>query len=119
MPASRWHAQIAQPEEHDVHSSSSYSPRRASLAIRWMLIHLGVPMRNIEHRLSSPNVSFPPMQSFRKAKDEPAFAGSKHLQMFAFSLVHERNELFKLSAVTFSVRKATTFSMPLSYAVSA
>ena len=63
-----------------------------------MLIHLGVPMRNIEHRLSSPNVSFPPMQSFRKAKDEPAFAGSKHLQMFAFSLVHERSELFELTS---------------------
>ena len=27
---------------------------------------------------------------------EPAFAGSKHLQMFALSLVHERGELFKL-----------------------
>ena len=62
MPASRWHARIAGPEEHDVHPSSSYSPRRASLAIRWILIHLGVPMRNIEHRLSSPNVSFPPIR---------------------------------------------------------
>jgi len=38
----------------------------------------------------------PPLQSFRKTKDEPACAGSKHLQMFALSLVHERGELFEL-----------------------
>ena len=38
----------------------------------------------------------PLLQSFRNTKDEPAFAGSKHLQMFALTFVHERGELLKL-----------------------
>ena len=42
------------------------------------------------------NVRSPPLQSFRNTKDEPAFAGSKHLQMFALSLVHQCGELLKL-----------------------
>ena len=29
-------------------------------------------------------------------RNEPACAGSKHLQVFALSLVHERGELFEL-----------------------
>jgi len=38
----------------------------------------------------------PPIAGIQIDKDEPACAGSKHLHMFALSLVHERGELFKL-----------------------
>jgi hypothetical protein len=37
-----------------------------------------------------------PIAAIQIDKNEPACAGSKYLQMFALSLVHERSELFKL-----------------------
>ena len=42
------------------------------------------------------NVAFPPIAGIQIDKDEPACAGSKYLQMFALSPVHERGELLKL-----------------------